>query len=141
MAATLKEIRAAIGDVLEANIVNPPIQVYRRVGGNLNVPCIVVMPATTDYLVTYNRGGDLWEFDLHILTPSADEDVGQDLLDEYVAGTGDRSVVSVIHQNKQLGLTGVEAHVARMTNYGFRFEVIQVPHIGATLRAQVLVTN
>lgn len=125
--------------MLEANISG--VQVYHRVPGSPNLPCIVVMPATTEYQVTYGRGADLWEFDLHVLTPTGDDDVGQDLLDEYIAPTGARSIPTVLHANRALGLSGVDSAVMRLTGYGFRFEAAGVPHIGATLRVKVLITN
>jgi hypothetical protein len=139
--STLKQIRAAFKTVLEANISSPKVQVYNRVPGAPILPCIIVQPATTDYLITHNRGGDVWEFDLHIVVPSADDEVGQDLLDEYVAGTGARSVVAIIHANGSLGLSDVSSVVSRMTAYGFRFDAIGDPHVGATLRARVLLSN
>lgn len=136
---TLKEVRAAFGTTIGASIGG--INVYHRVSANILVPCLVVMPAKADYLMTFNRGGDLWDFDLHILVPSGDDDVGQDLLDEYVAGTGDRSIVSIIHADKTLGLANAEAVVTAMTAYNFRFEAVGALHIGATLRARVVITN
>lgn len=136
---TLKQVRAAFGTTIAANLGG--FTVYHRVAANMLVPCLVVMPTAADYLVTFNRGGDMWDFNLHILVPSADDDVGQDLLDEYVAGTGPRSIVAIIHANKSLGLAGTDAHISGMTGYSFRFEAVGTPHIGATLRAQVLVTN
>lgn len=139
--ATLKDVRTGFKTILEANITNPGVMVYKRVPGAPIVPCVIVAPANADYLITMNRGGDMWEIDLHVLTPSGDDDVGQDLLDEYVAPTGARSIPAIIHQNKTLGLSGVEAVVARMTAYGFRFETVGTPHIGATLRTRVLITN
>lgn len=139
--ATLKQVRAGFKTTLEANITSPNILAYSRVPASPIVPCVVVMPAATEYLVTMNRGGDMWDFDLHVLTPSGDDDVAQDLLDEYIAPTGTRSIPAIIHANQALGLSGVQAVVRRLTNYGFRFEAVQIPHIGATLRAQVLITN
>lgn len=137
--ATLKDVRGAFRTILEGNISG--VQVYYRVPGAPNLPCIIVQPATADYLITMNRGADMWEMDLHVLAPSADDDVAQDLLDEYIAPTGARSIPAIIHANKTLGLSGVEAVVARLTAYGFRFESSSVPHVGATLRTKVLITN
>lgn len=137
--ATLKDVRTAFKTILGNGISG--VQVYSRVPGAPIVPCIIVVPATADYMVTMGRGGDMWEFDLHVLTPSGDDDVGQDLLDEYVAPTGARSIPAVIFASRTLGLSGVDAHVARMAAYGFRFETVGTPHIGATLRARVLITN
>lgn len=139
--STLKQVRSAFKTVFEANITNPPVMVYNRVPAAPVLPCVIVMPAAVDYLVTHNRGGDLWEFDLHVLVPSGDDDVGQDLLDEYVAGTGSRSLVTIVQANNTLGLSDVSAVVLGMTSYGFRFESSQTPHIGATLRARVVLTN
>jgi hypothetical protein len=139
--STLKQVRAAVGTTVNANISSPNMMVYSRVPANPIVPCLVVVPATADYLLTMNRGGDDWYFDLHILVPSADDDVGQDLLDEYVAGRGARSIVTIVHANPSLGLADVSAVVTGMTAYNYRFDAVGVAHIGATLRLRVVLSN
>jgi hypothetical protein len=76
-----------------------------------------------------------------VLAPSGDNDVGQDILDDYVTGAGDKSIRQAVFNNRTLGLSNVDAHVSGMTDYGGSFEAVDVDHIGARLRLVVHTTG
>lgn len=135
---TLGEVRTAIKATLVLAL--PKTAVLKHIIGNPPLPCIMIQPATNDYLVVMRRGADTYELDLHILVPGDDE-VAQDALDEYVSGIGDKSIALIVENNKTLGRSDCSAVVARMTNYGFRFALVGNDHVGATLRLRVTVTN
>lgn len=136
---TLKEVRAGFKAIIEANISG--LGVYHRVVGNINVPCVVVVPAMSDFLLAFGRGYDEWPFDLHVLMQSADDEVGQDQLDDHITGAGPRSLVQVLAANNSLGLEGVSTCPVGITAYNFRFTAVSADHIGATLRVRTLVSN
>lgn len=137
---TLVEIRTAIKTTLDTAL--PKTAVYKRVPDNPVLPCVIVQPAVpSDYQVVFGRKADRWEFDLHVLVPSADSDVAQDTLDEYIAGVGELSIPAIIHANPTLGRADCSSAVLRLTAYGFRFQAVGVDHVGATLRMLVVATN
>lgn len=134
--ATLSDIRDGISDTLTANISN--LEVYDTVPDVAITPAVVVLPFSADFNIAMGRGTDRWEFDLFVLTSRAVTDEGQDALDDFVTGAGSNSVRQVIFQNKTLGLTGTDAHVSGMSDYGGQFEAAQIQHIGAKLRLVIL---
>lgn len=136
---SLKQVRAAVKATLLAAI--DETSVYERVPGSVVVPAILIVPAQADYLAVMGNASTGWEFDLVVLAPSADEDVAQDILDDYVEARGSKSIVAAIHANTSLGRTDCSAVVRRMTNYGIKYSVADNPYIGATLRLFVIATH
>lgn len=134
--ATLSAIRDGISDTLTANISD--LEVYDTVPDVAITPAVVVLPFSADFNIAMGRGTDRWEFDLFVLAGRAVSDEEQDSLDEHITGAGARSIRQVIFNNKDLGLTGTDAHVSDMSRYGGQFDAAQVQHIGAVLRLVVL---
>lgn len=137
--SSLAAVRTAVITTLGLHL--PGVKLYRRVPASVILPCVIVMPALADYLVTHGNGGTMWDLDLHVLVSSTDEDVAQEALDQYIAPIGDKSIVRIIHENPTLGADNISALVVRLTAYGFQFAVSGDQHIGATLRMQALTTN
>src|SRR5215207_1370120 len=133
---TLKQVREAAKTTLLAAIADT--SVYKRVPTSVNVPAILIVPAQGDYLIVHGNAGTGWEFDLIVLAPSGDEDVAQDVLDDYVDARGDKSIVSAIHANPSLGRNDCSAFVRSLSNYGAKYKVGVDEYIGATLRLSVL---
>jgi hypothetical protein len=102
-----------------------------------NLPAAVVVPLTANFDVAMGRGTDTWEFDIAVLVSWTDSDIAQDSLDDFVTGSGDKSIRQVVFQNRSLGLTAVDAHVSSMSDYGSSFSMASVQHIGAKLRLVV----
>lgn len=133
--ASLKQIRAGIATTLATNLSG--IAVYKRVPENPVLPCVVVRPAldeTADFDVAFGRGTDTWRFDLIVLVGGGDGDIGQDDLDDYVTGDGAKSIREVVHNNRGLGLSNTDAHIAGLSAYGLTYEVVGHDHLGARLR-------
>lgn len=133
--ATVAEVRAAIKTVLEAAISG--LSVHQKMVGIANVPAVVVQPVDTDYDQAMARGMDTWAYDLIVLASKADETTAQERLDEMVDGGGAKSVRKAIFDNKTLGLTNTDAHVARMSGYNGQHSVGAFTYVGATLRLVV----
>jgi hypothetical protein len=131
--ATLAAVRTAVASTLTAAL-GAGTQVYDTIPGQPVVPCVCVVPDTANFDVAMGRGTDTWEFDLIVLVPSGDNEVGQSRLDPYVTGSGDLSIRQAIFTTRTLGLSNTDAHVSRMSDYGGSFEAVDVDHIGARLR-------
>ena len=127
--ATLKNIRAAIKTILEANIAG--LHVYKRMPGSADtLPCVVVLPGSegpeatfADFNVAMGRGTDTWFFQLYMFVSGADLDVAQDSLDDYLTGAGVKSIRAALFSNRTLGLSGTDAHLAGWSSYSQRYEM------------------
>lgn len=134
--AGLEEIRSAIKTTLEANISG--LHVYNTVPEAANVlPCVVVIPFTTDFAQAMGRGLDQYILDLLVLVSTSETDLRQDELDTYVTGNGTSSIRHTIFSNRTLGLSSTDAFVSDMTEYGMRFPVAEIEHVGARLKLTV----
>lgn len=134
--ASLKAIRAAFSTTL-VSVIGAGTAVYQRIPAQPALPCVCVVPAIGNFVQSMARGTDTYELDVIVLVPSADNDVAQDRLDDYVTGAGDKSIRQGIFNNRTLGLSNVDAHISGMTDYGGSFEAVDVDHIGARLRLVV----
>lgn len=136
--ATLKAIRDAVKTTLEAAITT--LHAYDTVPDSPNLPAVVVKPVESDFYKAMGRGTDEWQFDLEVLVSTADLDLGQDTLDDLVTGAGSNSIRQAIFNARTLGLSGTDASVAGMTEYGIT-TAADIPHIGAVLRLVVLTSG
>ena len=137
--ASLKQIRTAVKTTLEANLTG--INVHRTVPGSAAGVVVVCRPAddeTADFIVAMGRGSDTWRFDLLVLVPSSSLAPGQDTLDDYITGAGNKSVRQVVFNNRHLGLTeDTDAHVSGVFGYGADYRLGNTDYLGATLRLTV----
>lgn len=133
--ASLPAIRTAVKTTVEAAISG--LQVHEMATAKPVPPCVVVVPDVSNFVVAMARGTDTWEFDLLVLVPSADLVVAQSLLDPYIDGSGDQSIRQAIFNARSLGLTGTDAHVSGMSDYGGLHSYGTADHVGATLRLVV----
>lgn len=133
MMASLKDIRAAVKTTLEAAI--PSLHVHATVPDAVNVlPAVLVIPWTAELNVAMGRGTDTWELDLLVLVSTTEIGLRQEDLDELVTGAGAKSIRQAIFQTKSLGLPETDANVSQMLEYGARFPVGEIEHLGARLR-------
>lgn len=130
--ASLTQIREAIKTTLEANL--PELTVYAELAGVVNVPAAVVELSTADYNQAMGRGNDAWPMTIVVLVARADDTLAQQQLDPYVDGGGTSSIRKAIFDNRTLGLTNVDAHVASMSRYGGQWEVGGYSYVGAALQ-------
>jgi hypothetical protein len=137
--ATLTEIRTAAADTISAAIAE--LHPYRNVADAVNTPAFVIAPTSANFLVAMGRGLDTYEFDLTVLVANADVDLAQDLLDQYVNGSGARSIRQAVFQGRTLGRSDCDAHIAGMADYGTRHSAAGVDYLGAVLRLVVHTTG
>lgn len=135
--ATLGEIRAGVKTVLTASIDN--LTVYSDVPDVAQLPAVVVMPAreTADFNGAMARGLDTYRFDLYILVARSEASAAQQALDQYISGSGPRSIRQVIYETDDLGLSDTVAHVEGAREYGGRFQTARIDHVGATVQLTV----
>lgn len=133
--ATLEEIREAVAATLDDL---DGLTGYPEVPESVNVPAVMVAVADSDFLVTFGRGTDRWDFDLTVLVSPADWALAQNLLDAYVHGSGAKSIRQKIFQTPAFGLTdGTNGHIAGVTDYGGAFKLGDISYVGATLQLVV----
>lgn len=137
--ASLASIRTAVKTTLESAISG--LQVHDLIPAKPVPPCVLVMPAEADFVVAMGRGTDTWTFELTVVVPTSDLVVGQALLDPYLTGDGSTSIREAIWNARTLGLSGTDAHVAGMSEYGGLHSYGEANHVGATLRLIVHTTG
>lgn len=139
--ATLAVIRAALADMLGDAL--SELSLYPEIPENPNLPAAVVIPDETDFVTTMGRGNDTHDLFIYVLCPLADWRLGQNQLDDYVAGSGPKSIRELVWNNRSLGieddngLPDADAHVHKMSNYGGHFEAAGIDHMGAILHCRV----
>lgn len=134
--ASLTEIRTALALTLK-NTING-LACYPLVPESVNVPAAMVAPRDSDFQLAMGRGFDGYGLDVIVLVGRADDQVAQLALDDYVNGFGDKSIRQAVWNARDLGLSGVEANVTGMSDYGATFEVGGVDYVGARLAVKVL---
>jgi hypothetical protein len=133
--ADLGTVRDAIKNVIETNIEG--LRCYAAVPESIELPAVVVTPTGARFDVAMGRGTDTWQFDLSVAVSWSDSVVSQGQLDEFVSGSGIRSVRKTIFDNRTLGRSDCDAHISEMIQYGTGFSFANINHIGAVLRLVV----
>lgn len=129
--SSLATIRTALKTTIEAAITS--LTVYDKVPDTINLPAVVVEPATTDFNVAMGRGADTHTFSLYVLTSRRETKLAQDDLDSFITSAGSTSIRQAIFAARALGLSDADAHVQGMRNYGAQFDFADIDHVGAIL--------
>lgn len=118
--ASIDALRTALVTTLEGNISG--FKCYRMVPENaLVVPCALIELDSTNFMVSMGRGTDTHQITLLVLVSYNHSEIAQTNLDPYVAGSGTRSIREVIWNNRDLGVSGWNATVTQMYDYGMRY--------------------
>lgn len=141
--ATLTQIRDELKTVLKNNI--DGLHVYSTVEDAVNFPAAVVMPSpnldikTVKYGMSMARGHDEWHVNIYILIPrGADVAAAQDQLDQYLSGSGPKSIREVLWTNAALLPDGTDVSVESASGYGGNFETGNTPCVGAIIQTTIL---
>lgn len=134
---TLQEIRTAIRDTIAANV--PEIVGYRTVPDVRQVPAFVVEPDEANYLVA---GGNCsrWQFCVYVFVARTETNYAQDVLDAFISANGTSSIPAVVKANPFM-LDGVQVVLKGMDGYGGHYSAASIPHVGARLKLDVLITE
>ena len=130
---------ADIRDGLKTTVSNiSGLRCYDVIPDNaINFPVAIFIPTNIEFDLAMQRGTDLYTFDMLVAVQRADARTAQDKLDEFVTGSGSKSIRQVIYNNKTLGLADTDARVVNMTNYSADFNINGIDGIGANLEIQV----
>lgn len=134
--ASLRTVRDALAAAITASV---DIQGYANVPEAVNLPAFVVMPRTGDFMVAMGRGGVTYTFDVFVLVSRRDDDLAQYDLDDYIEPVGSQSVSAAIWDARDsLAAQGMDVHVRGWSQYGARWDIGDIAHVGAALEVQVL---
>jgi hypothetical protein len=136
--STISQIRDAFKTTLEANISG--LITYDTVYDVVQVPCAVVMPEDVNYVIGMGNCYCI-DFGLYLMVPRTEVREAQDKLDAYLSRSGASSIPVVLKANRTLGLSDVDVTLRKASGYGSEWEVAKVPHVGAKLHVEVLVTQ
>ena len=78
---------------------------------NVQPPHAIVALPSGQYDSTFGRGSDQLSLQVIVYIARADDPVGLELLDDYVAGHGSRSVKAVLEEETDTGLTDAMVRV------------------------------
>ena len=134
--ADLDTIRNALGKTIQANV-QSTLFVYADVADVVELPAILIEPATADYEMTNSRGTDCWWFNIYVVCSRNDPTIGQSQLDGFISGSGPDSIRAAVWTNCDLGLDDTQALIMNMMGYGGTFSDAQIPLVGAILKARV----
>lgn len=142
MAVTLSEIREALARTIENGIATT-VYVYAQVADAGELPAVIIEPAKADFEGAFQRGMEIWIFNLFVLVPHVDASSSQDELDALLLGSGESSIRRAVYDQPDLGIVGadVDAEVYEVFAYGGNFTWATIPHIGAVLKVRVRVSQ
>lgn len=134
--STLGQIRTAFKTTL-ASITG--LTVYDQVYDVVQVPCVVVMPEEIEYVIGMGNCQCI-TFGLFVMVPRTEVREAQGKLDAYLSRTGSNSIPALLKASPALGLADIDTTLRKASGYGSEWEVAKVPHVGAKLTVEVLVT-
>lgn len=130
---------AQIRDGLKTTVSNiSDLRCYDVIPDNaINFPVALFIPTNIEFDLAMQRGTDLYTFDMIVAVQRTDARTAQDKLDEFVSGSGSKSIRQIIYNNKTLGLADTDARVVNMTNYSADFNLNGIDGIGANFEIEV----
>lgn len=135
MSATISQARAA----LAATLAMDGVQVNPFPPGSINVPAFVVTPGEGEFL-TYKTSFD-GSPDLTLLVTAfigrGQDRSANDLLDEFTAQTGARSVFEAVDSDQTLGGVVQGAGVTAAGNFG-SFTFAAAEYLGCTFTVEIM---
>lgn len=133
--AKLKEIRARLA--LNAATVQstPKLTGYGRPVGTVNLPCAIVLPRTTDFLVTMGRTTS-WHFHVLLLVDMGTLAQASDRLDDLCDDDGETSILAALESDPKLGGIADWVTASGIVAYG-DVEYSGVHYLGARIAVEV----
>lgn len=94
------------------------LNAYDKTPGIITTPAAFPMPGTIEFDETMDRGVDSYTFTVRLLVQRAVEQVAQENLDPYLAGSGSSSIKAAIEGDGTLGGAADWTRVVRVPKYG-----------------------
>lgn len=133
---------ADIREGLRANLA--PItgcQVSAYLLSNPTPPVLMIYPGPTDYDLAMGRGLDRWTLTIQALTGLVTDIGAQQLLDQWRASTGARSVKAQAESDKTLGGAASSTRVISVTGDSIYTPDGKGPYLGCEWTVEVLATG
>lgn len=138
--ATVAEIRDGIAANLAAvAAIVAEAHVTAYMLKNPPVPCIHVFPGEVEYDTTGSRGLDEWTFVVQALVGEQTDRGAQELLDEFLAPAGDKSIKEAIESDRTLNGVVDDLRVTRVDSYREYAVNNRLAALGAEWRVSVFV--
>lgn len=115
------------------------LHAYARAPKELRLPAAVVVPESgvaIAYNATMGRGSDDFTFRIFLLVSETVEDLSQHKLDDYLDGSGAKSIIAAIDADDTLGGVVHFTRVVGVANYG-EITWAGVQYLGAEILMQV----
>ncbi len=133
--ASLSSIRSGLSTRL-ATISG--MSVYSFVPDSIEPPTAVVgVMSSVDYDSTMSRGSDLYEIPLYLYVSRVDAELSQDSLDEFLAGSGSKSIKQAIEGDSTLGGVVSSARVVEASNYGV-YTINSIDYLGVEFSVEII---
>lgn len=97
---------------------------------NPNPPVALVVPTTVAFDDAFNRGMQLYTFNVLVIVGRVDERTAQNKLDEFVSSTGASSIKLAIESDKTLSGNAFDVRVTEMRSYG-QIQISEVTYLSA----------
>lgn len=111
-------------------------QTHATAPGTIVTPCAIVLPGPIEFDESMGRGCDDLTFEVLVLVAKATDQLAQEHLDPYLAGSGSGSVKQAI-EDETTPITGVDwVRVPRVTDYG-DIDYNGVQYLGARFPVEV----
>lgn len=136
------EIRVALADAVRDPTISG-LNAYGYVPDSVPEPVFYAGEAEIDFDTAYGRALDEARITCRLLVSRADDRSGQRALDEYLAGSGSRSVKAALETQRggpgELALGGLadDLHVTRVQGYRL-YQVGEVQFYGAEIVVRVI---
>lgn len=112
--AQLSEIRIALAAAL-APIFEGQVSAYML--ANPTLPCAYVFPDETEFHEAFANGAETWGLTVQVLVGTISDQGSQELLDQYLASNGPKSIKEAIETDDTLGGIVASLIVQRTTGY------------------------
>ena len=133
--ASLSSIRSGLSTRL-ATISG--LSVYSYVPDSIEPPTAVVgVMSSVDYDSTMSRGSDSYEIPLYLYVSRVDAELSQDSLDEFLAGSGSKSIKQAIEGDSTLGGVVSSARVVEASNYGV-YTINSIDYLGVEFNVEII---
>ena len=132
---SLREVREAIADLLGEQI--PGLNAYSTAVDSVNPPAVLIAPDNpgADYTQNMRMKSVHWILKATVLVPWGDPQGSQEILDEFIDITGERSIPRALFRARHdLPFTVV---TDQMTQYGARYNLADQEYVGAVIRLRV----
>jgi hypothetical protein len=141
--ANLRQIKAGLKTRLEtvaltAELSNTrQLKVYDLVPETVITPCAIIIPKSSEWNQTYQRGTDAYTFEIQLLAAKADSATGQELLDRFLEAGGVSSILDAIDADDTLGGLVHYTNFSGWDDYG-KYDYPPVSYWGVVLKVEVL---